>query len=297
MKKILIVGATGNLGPHLVKELVHQGHQVSAMLRQSTLANPDKSGPLKAQGVRLIEGDLGEQDKLIDVCIGQDVVLSAIGGEQIMMQPALAEAAAEAGVKRFIPSEFGLDPHAAGPGSCDLFDLKAAVQEQLKSIGVATTMIYTNGFMEFWGTGLGQLGPMEPPETVQLYGDGNTSTYMCTLGDIARYTAAIIEDPNTKDKEVSICTNQTTQEDMIRLWESMSGKTVTRKPVSGAELEQIINAATKPEDMMTRIFTQLHRSVWVRGDCNIIRPEVLQATELYPQMNVTSHSDYYSYFL
>lgn len=297
MKKILVVGATGHLGPHLAKEFVNQGHQVSALLRPMSLANPDKSDSLKALGVKLIEGDLTAPDSLKDACAGQDVVVSAVGGEQIMMQTALAEIASEAGVERFVPSEFGIDPHTAGPGSCDLFDLKAAVQGKIKAIGVPTTMIYTNGFMEFWGTGLGQLGPMEPPAVVQLFGNGDVPAYMCTLGDIARYTAAIIEDPNTVNREVAICTNSITQEDLISLWESKSGRTVTRQPVSGAELDQIIHAATAPEDMMTRIFTQLHRSVWIRSDCNKVRSEVLQAADLYPQIDVTSQDDYFSYFL
>ncbi len=297
MKKILIIGATGNLGPHLVKEFTSAGHEVTAMMHPSSLVNPDKTDPLKALGVKLVSGDMSESNTLQSACTGQDVVVSAVGGEQIMMQVALAEAAAAAGVKRLIPSEFGVDPHAAGSGSCDLFDAKAAAQEQIKATGVPTTMIYTNGFMEFWGTGLGQLGPTQPPDTVQLYGNGDVPAYMCTLGDIAKYAAAIIEDPNTIDEEVSICTNHITQEDLISLWESKSGKTVTRQPVTGAALDQIINDATKPEDMMTRIFTQLHRSVWVRGDCNKIRSEVLQATDLYPQIKLTSHDDYFSYFI
>ncbi|NND06065.1 MAG: NmrA family NAD(P)-binding protein [Saprospiraceae bacterium] len=297
MKKILIAGATGNLGPHLVKELVSHGHQVSAMLRPASIANLDKVNPLKKMGVHLVEGDLNNPETLYAPCQGQDVVLSAVGGEQIMMQTDLAKAAAAAGVERFVPSEFGLDPHAAGPGSCDLFDAKSAVQGQIKATGIPTTMIYSNGFMEFWGTGLGQLGPTSPPAEVQLFGNGQTPAYMCTLSDIARYTALIIEDANTLDGEVVISTNPITQEDLIKLWEAKSGNSVVRQIISPKELDSIINAATAPEEMMTRIFTQLHRSVWVRSDCNKIRPEVLPATELYPQITAIDQSQYFQYFL
>ncbi len=297
MKKILIVGATGNLGPHLVKELVKQGHQVSALIRPVSISNSDKTSPLKQQGVRIVEGDLEDQDSLDRACAGQDVVISCAGAEQIAAQRNLAIAAAKAGVSRMIPSEFGVDPHGASENSCELFDIKAMMQVQIKETGVPTTMIYTNGFMEFWGTGLGQLGAMSPPDHVQLYGSGHTPAHMCTLGDIARFTAKIMDDPRTLNQEVGMHTNATTQEDLIQTWESLSGKKVTREPVSSDDLENIINNATAPEEMVTKIFAQLHRSVWVRGDSNNVRPEVLQVTDLYPEIEVTTLQQYFSYFL
>jgi len=41
---------------------------------------------------------------------GVDAVVSAYGGEGMREQYKLLEAAKKAGVKRFIPSEFGCDP-------------------------------------------------------------------------------------------------------------------------------------------------------------------------------------------
>ncbi|MDH3247288.1 MAG: aromatic alcohol reductase [Saprospiraceae bacterium] len=297
MKKVLIVGATGNLGPHLVKALVDDGHDVSALLRPSSFNDPKKTKSLKDQGVHLIEGDLNDRSILQQVCKGKEVVISAVGGEQIMLQTSLAEAAKQAGVERFIPSEFGVDPHAAGSASCDLFDLKATAQSQIKETGVPTTMIYTNGFMEFWATGLGQLGPTSPPDQVQLFGDGDVRAYMTSLPDIARYVGLIIDDPITINREICMSNNPISQEEMIQLWESKSGKKVSRIPVTADEVDDIIESSQTPETMMQRIFTQLHRSVWIRGDSNKERDGVLKASDLYPQVKPISQADYFTYFL
>lgn len=297
MKKILVAGGSGNLGPHLIKEFVSQGHQVSALLRSASIVNPDKVKPLNELGVRLIEGDVEDFQSLQRACEGQQIVVSALGGGQIMQQAALAEAANRARVERFIPSEFGLDPIAVGPGTCDLFDGKAAAQEQIKATGVPYTMIYTNGFMEFWGTGLGQLGAMAPADSVQVFGDGNTDAYMVSLADIARYTSAIISDPSMTNREITIRTNSINQNDLLATWENLSGKKVERTGVSEEDLNKIIDSSTTPDTMMQRIFTQLHRSVWIKGDCNISRPEVLSAVDRYPQIKPISISEYLGNFL
>ncbi len=297
MKKILVAGATGNLGPHLVKEFAQNGHQVSALIRPASMSNNDKVGPLRALDVRLISGDLNDQSSLERACQDQDVIVSAVGGEQIMLQNALAQAAANAGVERFIPSEFGVDPIAASENSCDLFDIKTMAQQQIKATGVPTTMVYNNGFMEFWGTGLGQLGPTSPPSEVQFFGDGSAEITLTTLGDIARFTRAIIEDPDTINREVLIANNKINQEQLIQSWEQVSGQSVKRIPVSADDLENLINSSQSPEDMMQRIFAQLHRSVWVRGDGEQSRDEVIDASSRYPDIPVTTLRQYFSNFV
>jgi uncharacterized protein YbjT (DUF2867 family) len=296
MKKILIAGATGNLGPHLVKELTLQGHRVNALIRPETMKNDQKMCLLREAGVHIIEGDLNDPASLAKACEGQEVVISAVGAGQIMLQVELAKAAKTAGVKRFIPSEFGVDPFAASLDSCDLFNLKAAAQKQIRDIGIPLTPIYTNGFMEFWATGLGQLGPTSPPAKVQLFSDGTKDAYMVALPDIARYVNAIVEDPSTVNRDISICAVKTNQLDLINTWEQISGKKVVIQSVSSLELDQIIDNSQTSETVAQRIFTQLHRSVWIRGEGTSKREIVLEATRLYPEIKPQTLQDYFSHF-
>lgn len=297
MKNVLIVGATGNLGPHIVKALVKNGHQVSALMRSTAMADISKTQPLNIQGVELLEGSFEDYDSLSSACRKKEVVVSCAGGDQIMNQIHLAKAAKESGVAQFIPSEFGIDPYIAEKGSCDLFDAKAAVQEQIKETGIGFTPIYTNGFMEFWATGLGELGPLSPPERAKVFGDGNMSAYMTALSDIGQYTAAIVEDPETINKEVLVSTTSATQNEMISLWEDISGKTAEKEFISADQLDEIINSSTTPESMLTRIFTQLHRSVWIKGEANKERNGVLNAVSRYSHIQPLSLKAYLMNFV
>ena len=297
MKNILVVGATGNLGPHIVKALVNKGHRVSALMRPTSITDISKTQALTDQGVQLLEGSFEDHDSLRRACRKQEVVVSCAGADQIMNQIHLARAAKDAGVAQFIPSEFGIDPYIAARGSCDLFDAKAAVQEQIKETGIGFTPIYTNGFMEFWATGLGELGPTSPPNRAKVFGDGHTSAFMTALADIGKYTAAIVEDPQTINKEVLVSTTSATQNEMISLWEDLSGKTVEKEFVTVDQLDKIIDASTTPDSMLTRIFTQLHRSAWIKGEANKERKGVLNAVSRYSDIQPLSLKAYLTNFI
>jgi uncharacterized protein YbjT (DUF2867 family) len=297
MKKILLAGPTGNLGPHLAKEMIAEGMEVFALVRPQTIENTGKVGPLKAMGVHLVPGDLNDPASLDSACQGMDAVVSALGGGQLMQQTDLLNAAVKAGVKRFIPSEFGVDPYASGPGVCDLFDAKATIQQKVKESGIDYTMIYTNCFLEFWGSGLGQIANNPSSGEVMVYGDGNVPASMVALPDIARFTTAMITDPSMANKEVRITANVMTQEELISLWEKLTGSTIRRNHVPEKALLETIEASTSPETMMNRIFTQLFRSVWIKGDTMKPRPETVEATECYPDIPIETTETFFSKML
>ncbi len=294
MQQVLVAGATGHLGPHLCKALMEAGKNVYALIRPETINNEEKVGPLKALGVQLVAGDLNDAASLHQACEGMDAIVSALGGGQIMQQKELLEAAKAKGIQRFIPSEFGIDPHLAGPGSCDLFDAKAAFQKELTNSGVPYTMIYTNGFMEWWASGFGQLGNSPASGAVELYGDGSNKVALVSLPDIGKFTAEILDDPDMANQEVAIIANVSSQEDLIATWEKISGQQLERKPVSAEQLDHIIDQSTTPETFMQRIVTQLHRSVWIRGEGTAARDGVLEATQKYPNLTLMKPEEFFS---
>ena len=51
--KVLVTGATGFVGGHLVESLRTAGHEVTALVR-----NPDRAAALAERGVPLVQGDL-----------------------------------------------------------------------------------------------------------------------------------------------------------------------------------------------------------------------------------------------
>jgi uncharacterized protein YbjT (DUF2867 family) len=102
---ILVAGATGKTGLHLVKELVEQGHKPTALVRESsdTSALP--------QGVELRHGDLADLQE--GVCDGMQALIFAAGSggttgpdmtDKVDRDGAkrLIDLACAAGVERFV---------------------------------------------------------------------------------------------------------------------------------------------------------------------------------------------------
>ena len=287
MARILIVGATGQLGRELVTACRQQNADVHALVRPATRRDAARMKPLQDASATIHEGDLGDEGFLRRACGAVDVVISAVGGMQIADQAKLVQAVKDAGVQRFVPSDFGLDPRAAGPGSCALFDAKKAVQDTVKAAGIPYTFIHANAFFSYWAFSLGdltRLGGKIPPDEVHVYGDGNVMGALNSVPDIARVTVRAVHDPRMRNQELHIRANAITQNLLIALWQTASRRTVARTPVPAAELENMIAGATAPDQGMALVAAQLHRSLWVRGDSIKRIPGALEATEVYPDM-------------
>jgi uncharacterized protein YbjT (DUF2867 family) len=287
MARILIVGATGHLGRELIKACPQQGHEAHALVRPATRRDLAKMELLRAAGASIHEGDLADYESLLRACRSVDIVISAVGGLQIGDEGALVKAVKEAGVQRFVPSDFGLDPTAAGPGSCVLFDAKAAVQKAVKASGIPYTFIHSNGFFTYWAFSLGdltRLGGKLPPDEVNIYGDGNVMGALTSVPDVATVTVRAVNDPRMLNQEIRITANTITQNMLVALGQTTSGRTMKRTSVPAAALEKIIASSTAPDQGMTLVAAQLHRSLWIRGDSVKKVPTSLEATEVYPDM-------------
>lgn len=70
--KILILGATGPTGRHIVSQAVSQGYDVIVLVR-----SPEKAADLK--GAKLIFGDARDEKTLRQAVKGRDAVISALG--------------------------------------------------------------------------------------------------------------------------------------------------------------------------------------------------------------------------
>jgi len=71
--RLLVLGATGGIGKHLLEYATARGHEVTAFAR-----SPQKIA-LKSGRLRTVSGDLLNADQLAEVLPGHDAVLSAFG--------------------------------------------------------------------------------------------------------------------------------------------------------------------------------------------------------------------------
>lgn len=82
MSTVLVAGATGYLGRHIVEELHRRGRRVRAVVRDRARAEkegPWKSPPLKGLVEEWAVGDVAEPDFVKDLAKGAAQVVSALG--------------------------------------------------------------------------------------------------------------------------------------------------------------------------------------------------------------------------
>lgn len=121
----------GNVGRTVVKALVDARFNVSILTRQESPANiPDN--------VKVITSDYSPES-LVKSLDGQDAVVCTIGsGPALACQNEIIDAAMKAGVKRFIPSEFGGNTQTeTDPDFLKLNGVKVQVMNHLKEVAAA----------------------------------------------------------------------------------------------------------------------------------------------------------------
>lgn len=74
MKRVLVTGASGFIGRHLVQSLLESGHEVACLVRPSSRVDH-----LRAQGVTLLEGDVCQSETLPAAVRGAQVVYHLAG--------------------------------------------------------------------------------------------------------------------------------------------------------------------------------------------------------------------------
>lgn len=104
IRNVLLVGASGNLGPSILFSFIADPRfTVSILVRQSSKS--DFPSNIKVHRI----GDNYPEAELLKALEGQDAVVSTIATAQLSRQREIIDAAIKVGVKRFIPSEFGSD--------------------------------------------------------------------------------------------------------------------------------------------------------------------------------------------
>jgi uncharacterized protein YbjT (DUF2867 family) len=74
MKKIVLAGATGYLGSHILKELKDQKYTVRAIIR-----NAEKLKKINADVDEVVEAELTKPQSLLNCCDGIDTVITSVG--------------------------------------------------------------------------------------------------------------------------------------------------------------------------------------------------------------------------
>jgi uncharacterized protein YbjT (DUF2867 family) len=248
---VLVVGSTGMLGSKIVAALLDKGDvDVRAMVRSSNDSNAEnrqKIEAMQARGMAIIEGDLMQPETLLPVCEGVDVVVSAVGNNQVTVpgQKNLIDAAKQQGVKRFIPSDYSVDYRKLDYGDNDNLDKRKEVFEYLQQSGLEYTLILNGAFMDNVGTPYMPQFDLEH-QTFQYWGDGETPLDFTTTDDTAKYVAEAVTDPDLANTALEVAGDVLTAKQLKAAYEEATGNQLAEKPLGSVTELQAWIANKKP---------------------------------------------------
>ncbi|EMD69061.1 hypothetical protein GGP41_004921 [Bipolaris sorokiniana] len=229
IKNVIIIGAGGNLGPSVLNAFLKESSFNTTVLSRQ---NSNSKFP---PDVKVIHADYSSQDSLKAAFQGQDAVVSLVGGLAVGDQHKLIDAAIAAGVKRFIPSEYGSNtPDKRARDIVPVFEAKFAVVNYLKSreAEISWTSIATGPFFD-WGLKVGFLGFQSHSKTVTLFDDGEATFSTTNLHQIGVATVKVLEHADqTKNQWVYVSGFQTTQKEILAVAEKVTGTKWTVEKVN-----------------------------------------------------------------
>lgn len=176
--------------------------------------------------------------ELTEAFTGQDAIISTLPGQLSTIHIRLIDAAVEAGVKRFIPSEFGNNTCAAASDFVPLYGIKAKVIECLRtreSTGLTWTAIHTGQFFD-WGLETGWLHYDLKKQKSIILDSGNKAWSTSTLGTASAAIVKVLLKPEeTKNRPVFVASFTLSQRQLLGALEKVGGRKWEVETISSGE--------------------------------------------------------------
>lgn len=242
---IVILGANGAIGQYVIKAILSDTFKKSYNLpirvvtRDSSKAAatfPDAKGDIK-----YYTADIATGEGLKAAFDGVDVVANLLGVE--VTHNKVADAAAAAKVKLYIPSMFGGDIPISSEYT-KLFQVKTDAVDYARSLGLKIVTISGGPFSE-WVFNLGPFVGLNFPAAGQLqyYGEFDTKFGTTSLVDIGKTVASVgIKNPADIPEKIVITGEIISPRILRDTYEKITGK---KLELVGLPLEEITTPALK----------------------------------------------------
>ncbi|KAF6818337.1 NmrA-like family protein [Colletotrichum sojae] len=238
IRNVLVVGASGNVGSSAIKALLEDGFQVTGLTRETSVAS-------LPEGVTHVKSDFSE-GSLASAFREQDAVISTLSSIStagaLAFQISLVDAAIAAGVKVFIPSEYGID--TSDPSAAEIIPFLADKIETLNHLKknqdkISWTAIVSGGMFD-WGLAIPGFGGWDvAARTVTIYDGGDIPFEASNLDQVGRAISKSLKNPElTKNQHVYINSFTITQNKVLRALEKATGDKFTVSRGSVEELWQ-----------------------------------------------------------
>ncbi|KAI0106802.1 NAD(P)-binding protein [Daldinia grandis] len=238
IKNVAVIGASGNLGKEVVQELLKAGYKVTAFAREESTATFPPGVTVKKVNYQSVEG-------LTAALQGQDAVVSTIATVAVGGQIPLVDAAIAAKVKRFIPSEFGINTRIVeGTPIGNILQGKVKTLDYIISKSQEhpwfTWTGVSSGIFFDWGLIYGTAGFNKGTKTVTIYDSGDEPVQASNLAFIGKAIAAILSQPEkTANQYLTIASFNPSQNQILKIVEAETGEKWKVEHASTAEQEKI----------------------------------------------------------
>jgi uncharacterized protein YbjT (DUF2867 family) len=211
--RILLLGATGATGRHLVRQALELGHTVTAVSRHPDTQSPQRAGLVTRQ-LDVTRDEAG----LVELLPDHDVVLSTVGrglklrSHDLIRQtdPLIVRAMEWAGPTRLVAlSAFGVgQTYAQAPLRLklvfrtlfrDLYRDKEAGERAIRSSRLEWTLLYPVALNNKTGTGQFVIGPRLPPGPFRSL----------PRADLARAMLSVMDDRSTSRQDLVVAPGNT----------------------------------------------------------------------------------------
>jgi uncharacterized protein YbjT (DUF2867 family) len=220
---VLIAGATGDLGRRIVRALLQHDVRLRVLTRPgSTTAAALFGGD---ERIEVVVADSADPAALRTAVTGVDVVVSAVSGVRPVIvdaQRALLAAAVEAGVPRFIPSDYSADYRSIAVGSNRNFELRREFAADVDAAPIRATSILNGAFAEI----LTDEAPMILFERkrVLFWSSADQILDFTAKDDVARVTASVALDAHAP-RVVEVAGSRVSARDVAQTMTELTGTT------------------------------------------------------------------------
>lgn len=219
--------------------------------------------------VKVTTADYSTVDSVTAAFQGQDAVVSTVAIAAVQGQSVLIEAAVAAGVKRFLPSDFGCDIANPKTGVLPIFKHKTVIHKQLREAAAAkpdfTYTLVCNGAFLDWGIEMNFL--LNWRETKPKLYDGGMNAFSATnLGSIGQAVVGVLSHPEeTKNRFVYVKDIDISQKRLLEIAKKVDPEKKWEEPsmFSTADVEKSSNESLAKGDVSHSVmFAYLCRAIF-----------------------------------
>lgn len=201
--RVLVVGATGQLGSVITRKLIASGTKVRALAR-----NADKLAQFAPQA-EIAAVNLRDVPRLTEACRGIDQIVATANNNMgsgttspsrtdLPAYQNLCAAARNTRVRRLIYVSYR---GVAQDAPVDIFRVKWYIEDAIRRSGVPHVMLRPTAFMDVW---IDQLVAKDIREkgVATIFGDGNTVANYIAVDDVAEFAVKILGRPDVVNEAV-----------------------------------------------------------------------------------------------